>query len=183
MQAEKLEIRSRTRTRTAVRLPLRQTPRYKQENNTISLPIPNPPSSIISSQIMQHKPAKAKEYQHTRPENPLILFRPPLNHAYRVTTHTQRVRHTIQSLLRPLQNLPLLPQIPQHSLSSDQVFIKRLMRIRKEVLLSQRMCLPCVIPRPHTQRSILRRPDTGARFDLRICVRIIRCCGIVWSSS
>jgi hypothetical protein len=129
---------------------------------------------------MQQQPAESKENNHSRPKNPLILLRPPLNHTNRISTDPQRVRNTIQPLLRPLQDLPLLSQIPQDRLPPGQVLIQRRVRICKEGLLPQCMRLSRVVVTPHTQASILRGPWTSCRAQIRrIRVWIVRRRGVM----
>ena len=65
------------------------------------------PSS--SPQKIDHQPTKTKEHHRSSPEDPLILLRPSLHHPNRIPRNTQCISHTIQLLLRALQNLPLLP--------------------------------------------------------------------------
>ena len=60
-------------------------------------------------QIMYYQPTKQEEYYHAGPEYPLVLLRPPLHHPNRIPTNPQRISHTINPLLCPLQHLPLLP--------------------------------------------------------------------------
>lgn len=62
---------------------------------------------------MQNQPTEQEEYNHSRPEDPFILSRPPLDHSNRITTDTQRVPYAIQFPLRPFQHLILTPQIAE----------------------------------------------------------------------
>lgn len=84
-------------------------------------PIQHPGSH--SPQVMYHQPTKPKENHTSRPENPLILLRPPLHHPNSFPTDPQSIRDAVQSLLRPLQNLFLLPQIPEHGASPLEVLV------------------------------------------------------------
>lgn len=59
-------------------------------------------------QIVYHEPTEYKENNYPAPENPLILSRPPLHHAYRISAHPKCIRYTIQLFLRPFEHLPLL---------------------------------------------------------------------------
>lgn len=73
---------------------------------------------------MYHQPTKPKENHTSRPEDPFILLRSPLHHPDSFPADPQRIRHTVQSLLRALQNLLLLPQIPEHGASTLEVLVQ-----------------------------------------------------------
>lgn len=73
---------------------------------------------------MYHQPTKPKENHTSRPEDPFILLRSPLHHPDSFPADPQCIRHTVQSLLRALQNLLLLPQIPEHGAPTFEVLIQ-----------------------------------------------------------
>lgn len=133
---------------------------------------------------MQHHPTKQKEHHYSSPKDPFILFCPALHHPDRVTTYPQRISHTIQSSLCPLENLPLFPQIRQHSTSTVQKLIELAVCIGEEGLFAQRMRLPVRIARasPKTE-SLSPIARTWCLWLSRLCVGVFRCWGIVWSAA
>jgi hypothetical protein len=90
---------------------------------------------------VQNQPAKQEKHHDSSPKDPLILFRSPLHHPNRITTHPQRISHTIQPTLCPLQNLPLFSEIRQHRSPPVQEIIQLGVRIGKEGVFAQRMRL------------------------------------------
>lgn len=81
---------------------------------------------------MQHRPAEQEEYQHSNPENPLILLSPSLHHPNRIPAHAQRIGNTVQSPLRTLEDFPLLSQICKHRASPVEKFIQLVTGVAQE---------------------------------------------------
>lgn len=136
---------------------------------------------------MQAQPAEQEEHYHPRPEYPLVLPRPPLNHAYRVARDAQRVAHRVQLLLRRLEDLPLLVQVPQHRLAARNVLVQRVVRALEELLLPQRVRLPRhilrhAVPapglraarRPRVAQPVPRPRTCGCRGGCRARVGVLR---------
>jgi len=139
--------------------------------------------SSISSQIPQHQPNEHNKNTHTRPEYPLILLRPPFHHPDCIPTNPQRIRNTIQLLLRALQHLPLLSQIPQHSAPPLQKLIQLCISPTHKTLLPHRMLLPPIIRRTRSKRTRTRpsrartrskHAPLRSRRHRRIRIRILR---------
>lgn len=133
---------------------------------------------------MQTQPAEQKEHHDARPKDPLILPRPPLDHANGIAGHAQGVGDRVQPLLRALQHLPLRAQVTQHRLAARNVLVERVVRARKEILLPHRVLLARDIAAAHSPvagcgcccRCRCRRaeqPPTRARV-LRVVVSTIR---------
>jgi len=51
--------------------------------------------AMPSPQVMNDQPAEQEEDDDSTPKYPLVLFRSPFNHAYRVATNTQGIRDSI----------------------------------------------------------------------------------------
>lgn len=98
---------------------------------------------------MQTQPAEPKEYNNARPEDPLVLPSPPFNHPDRVPRHPKRVGDRVKLLLRPLEHLPLRAQVAQHRLAPRNVLVQRRVSASEEVLLPQRVVLPCDVVAAH----------------------------------
>jgi len=81
---------------------------------------------------VQHCPAEQEEYQHSNPENPLILLSPSLHHPNRIPADPERVGNTIQSPLRTLEDFPLLSQIRKHRAPPVEKFIQLITGIAQE---------------------------------------------------
>lgn len=113
-----------------------------------------------SPQEVQTQPAERKEYHNTRPEDPLVLPRPPLDHADRVPGHTERVGDRVQPLLRALEHLALCTQVTQDRLAPRDVLIQRRVGTGKEVLLPQRVVLPRHIIAAHPVPTTRTAPNT-----------------------
>lgn len=94
---------------------------------------------------MQYQPAKSKENHHPSPKYPLILLRPPLNHPNRIPTDSQRVRHTIQSFLRSLQDLFLLAQVPKHCSAALEVLVQGGVGVGHEGLFTESVRLASIV--------------------------------------
>lgn len=74
--------------------------------------------TMPSPQVVDDQPTEQEENYHSTPENPLVLLRSPLDHAYCIATNTQGVCNGVQPPLCALEHVPLLPQIAQHRSSS-----------------------------------------------------------------
>lgn len=111
---------------------------------------------------MQAQPAESKEYYHARPKDPLVLPRPPLNHADRVPGHPERVGHRVQPLLRPLEHLALCPQVPEHRLAARDVLVQRRVGAGKEVLLPQRVVLARRVVAAHAVPATTAAPPQAS---------------------
>jgi len=134
---------------------------------------PNPdhrPLSYHSPQPSQHEVHKDDEHNNPTPKDPLVLLRPPLHHAHRISTDPQRRPNTIQLPLRALQDLPLIAQVSQHSPSSLKVLIQRSIRRAKEALLLQRMILPLLVCSQTVRRLVraIRILSTGSSLKVGV---------------
>lgn len=98
---------------------------------------------------MQTQPAEPKEDHDARPEYPLILPRPLLDHANGVARDAQRVGDRVQPLLRVLQHVLLRAQVAEHGLPPRDVLVQRVVRAGEEVLLPQRVLFPRQVVAPH----------------------------------
>ena len=119
------------------------------------------PLHLPSPEELQHKVDKHAKHQNSAPEDPLVLFRPPLHHPDRVSRNPHRSTDRIQLPLRPLQHLPLIAQIPQHSPAPLKVLIQSRVRRPKEILLPQRIILARLI-RPQPVRRLVSRVTVRA---------------------
>ena len=72
---------------------------------------------------MKHKPTEPKEYDAASPEDPFVLLRPPLNHAYRVSADAQGRPDAVELLLRAPENLVLMTEIAKHGSASFEVLV------------------------------------------------------------
>ena len=84
-------------------------------------PLADAPASF---QVVDDQKTERKENHDTAPEHPFVLLCPSLNHSDSVATYAQGVGHVVQSLLRPLQDFPLLPEIAQHGPPTIQILVK-----------------------------------------------------------
>lgn len=127
--------------------------------NETNLPAPVP---LQSPEEVQTQPAERKEYHHAHPEDPLVLPRPPLDHADRVPGHTERVGDRVQPLLRALEHLALRAQVTQDGLAPCNVLVQRRVGAGKEVLLPQRVILPRHIIAAHPVPPSRTAPNTSS---------------------
>lgn len=102
---------------------------------------------------MQHQPAKDKEDDNAAKEDPFVLTCSSLHHADSVAADAQSVSHTVQSLLRILQHLPLLAQIPQDSLTAGNVLVQGRVRVGEEALFPKGMRFPHFVGRTRRQMA------------------------------
>lgn len=107
---------------------------------------------------MQHQPAKQEKHDHARPEDPLVLPRPPLDHADGIARHAQRVGDRVQPLLGALEHLPLRAQVAEHGLPARDVVVQRRVGVREEVLLAQRVVLARHIAAAHVAPAAAATP-------------------------
>jgi hypothetical protein len=91
-----------------------------------------------------HQKAKQEENHNPGPKDPLILFRAPLDHPYRIPAHPQGVSNTIQPLLGALEHIPLMAQITEDGASAIEKLVELGIRRGEEALFAQRVVLPVV---------------------------------------
>jgi len=52
-------------------------------------------AAMPSSQVVNNQPAEQEEDDDSTPKYPLVLFRSPFNHAYRIAADTQGICHSV----------------------------------------------------------------------------------------
>lgn len=102
---------------------------------------------------MNHEPAKQEEDNDARDKDPLVLAGTALHHADRVAAHAQRVGDAVQPLLRVLERLALLAQVPQHGLPARDEVVQGMVGVVEEVLLAKGMRLAEVVAGARRQRG------------------------------